>query len=89
MVKNGYLSKEAADSLKQLPLVLKFSRMDHKDGMAPYFREELRRVLTARKPVRSDYRGWEKQKYIDDSIAWETNTVAGRLWHRVHAFRVD
>ncbi len=77
MVKNGYLSKEEADSLKQLPLELRFSRMDHKDGMAPYFREELRRVLTAKKPVRSDYRGWEKQKFVDDSIAWETNPLFG------------
>lgn len=77
MVKKGYLTRAEADSLKQLPLVLNFRRVDHKDGMAPYFREELRRVLTAKKPVRSEYRGWEKQKYVDDSIAWETNPLFG------------
>lgn len=77
MVKNGSLTREEADSLKQLPLELKFHRVDHKDGLAPYFREELRRVLTAKKPVRSEYRGWEKQKYVDDSIAWETNPLFG------------
>ncbi|MDE6288868.1 MAG: penicillin-binding protein, partial [Muribaculaceae bacterium] len=49
----------------------------HKDGLAPYFREELRRYLTAHKPVRSDYYAWEKQKFVDDSIAWATNPLYG------------
>lgn len=65
------------DSLKNLPLKLKFSRVDHKEGLAPYFREQLRLMMTARKPVRSDYRGWEQQKFVDDSIAWETNPLYG------------
>ena len=77
MVKSGYITEAEADSLKQLPLELKFSRVDHKDGMAPYFREELRRVLTAKKPQREDYHGWEIQRFIDDSIAWETNPLFG------------
>ncbi len=77
MNKEGMLSTEAMDSLKQLPLTLDFHRVDHKDGMAPYFREELRRILTAKKPVPSDYRGWEKQKYVDDSIAYENNPLYG------------
>ncbi len=34
-------------------------------------------MLRAKHPVRSDYRGWEKQKFIDDSIAWETNPLYG------------
>lgn len=54
MEKNGMLTREQVDSLKQLPLVLKFNRVDHKEGLAPYFREELRRILTAKKPVKSD-----------------------------------
>ena len=77
MYKNGKITHEQLDSLRQLPLELHFTRVDHKDGLAPYFREELRRVLTAKKPELSDYRGWEKQKYIDDSIAWETNPLFG------------
>lgn len=77
MYKNGKITREQLDSLRQLPLELHFTRVDHKDGLAPYFREELRRVLTAKKPELSDYRGWEKQKYIDDSIAWETNPLFG------------
>ena len=77
MYKNDKITREELDSLKQLPLALHFSRVDHKEGLAPYFREELRRILTAKKPNLADYRGWEKQKYIDDSIAWETNPLFG------------
>lgn len=77
MRKAGKLTAEEADSLKALPVVLDFHRADHKEGPAPYFREELRRILTAHKPTLSDYRGWERQKYIDDSIAWETNPLFG------------
>lgn len=77
MYKNDKITKEQLDSLRQLPLTLHFSRMDHKEGLAPYFREELRRVLTAKKPDMADYRGWERQKFIDDSIAWETNPLFG------------
>ena len=77
MYKNDMLTQAELDSLKQLPLVLDFHKVDHKEGLAPYFREELRRVLKAKKPVRSDYRGWEAQKFVDDSIAWETNPLFG------------
>ena len=77
MVKADKLSRAEADSLKQLPLTLSFNRVDHKDGPAPYFREELRRMLTAHKPVRSKYMAWETQKYIDDSIAWANNPLFG------------
>lgn len=77
MVKNNKLTREAADSLKQLPLTLNFHRVDHKDGLAPYFREELRRMLTAKKPDRSNYFEWEQQKFVDDSIAWLENPLFG------------
>ena len=77
MEKQGMLTAAQADSLKQLPLELDFHRVDHKDGLAPYFREELRRILSAKKPVLSDYRGWEHQRYVDDSIAWEENPLFG------------
>lgn len=77
MFKAGKINKAQLDSLSQLPLKLTFHRVDHKDGIAPYFREELRRVLTAKKPDKSDYRGWEHQKYVDDSIAWENNPLYG------------
>ena len=77
MYKNDMLTRQQLDSLSQLPLKLDFHKVDHKEGLAPYFREELRRILRAKRPERSNYRGWEHQKFIDDSIAWETNPLYG------------
>lgn len=77
MYKEDMITREQLDSLQALPLELNFHRVDHKEGPAPYFREELRRMLRAKRPVRADYRGWEKQKFVDDSIAWETNPLYG------------
>lgn len=77
MLKAGYLSQAECDSLKALPLTLHFSRMDHKDGLAPYFREYLRLTLTAKKPERKNYRGWQMQQFREDSLAWETNPAYG------------
>ncbi|MEG2162919.1 MAG: transglycosylase domain-containing protein [Bacteroidales bacterium] len=77
MYKADYITKQERDSLQQLPLNIKFSRADHKEGLAPYFREKLRIMLIAKKPHRSDYRGWQHQQYVDDSIAWATNPLYG------------
>ncbi len=77
MYEAGMLGKEELKELQAKPLTLDFHKVDHKEGMAPYFREELRRYLTAKKPDRSKYASWETQKYVDDSIAWETNPLYG------------
>lgn len=77
MLKSGYITAAQRDSLKELPLVLNYHRVDHNDGLAPYFREELRRVMMAKKPVESDYPKWNRQAYVDDSTAWERNPLFG------------
>lgn len=77
MHKYNYISGELRDSLKKIPLELRYNKVDHKDGSAPYFREYLRLVMTASKPVRSNYASWQKQKYAEDSLAWETNPLYG------------
>ena len=77
MYKADMISKSELDSLQSLPLTLDFHRVDHKEGMAPYFREELRRYLTAHKPERSRYPSWDQQRYVDDSIAWATDPLYG------------
>lgn len=47
MVKNGYLSKEEYNALKELPLDMSsFKRTIHYDGPAPYFRAELKKWIT-------------------------------------------
>ena len=77
MRKAGYITDAECDSLQALPLKLTYNRVDHKEGLATYFRGYLRGVMTAPKPVRSDYRGWQMQKFYEDSIAWETNPLYG------------
>ena len=45
MVKNNYMEKSKADSLKKLPIKLNYTRITHNEGPAPYFREHLRLEL--------------------------------------------
>lgn len=77
MRKAGYITVEERDSLQALSLKLSYHRVDHNEGLATYFREYLRGVLNAKKPDKSDYRGWQMQKYYEDSLDWETNPLFG------------
>ncbi len=77
MTKAGYITRRQCDSLQALPLKLDYHRVDHKEGLATYFREYLRDVLTATKPDPADYRGWQQQKYYEDSLDWANNPLFG------------
>ena len=77
MERAGHLTEAEADELKATPLELKYRKVDHKEGPAPYFREYLRDILRAEKPVKSEYRGWQMQQYYEDSLAWETDPLYG------------
>ena len=77
MRKAGYITQTEFDSLKVLPLELKYQPVDHKDGLATYFREYLRGVMNAKEPKKKNYRGWQMQKFYEDSIAWATNPLYG------------
>ena len=77
MRKADYLTREQYDSIKVLPLTLKYQKVDHKLGLAAYFREYLRMTLTAKEPDRSDYSSWQMSKYEEDRKAWDTNPLYG------------
>ena len=77
MYKAGYLSLAERDSLQALPIETHFTRISHEAGVAPYFREHIRQMMTAREPDRKNYRGWQRQQFVDDSIAWATNPLYG------------
>lgn len=78
MEKAGFITAAECDSLQKIPLTLKFNRVDHKEGSATYFREYLRMIMTAPKPEKKNYPyAWQKQKFYDDSVAWETNPLYG------------
>jgi penicillin-binding protein 1A len=77
MKKAGFITEQEFDSLKALPLELHYNRVDHKEGIATYFREYLRGVMTAKKPDKANYRGWQQQQWYEDSLDWETNPLYG------------
>ncbi len=85
MVKAGYLTQAECDALSTEPLGLDYHKVDHKEGAAPYLREEIRRMLTAKKPVRpkrSDYKSQMAYaialgNYNTDSTMWETDPIYG------------
>ncbi|MBN1598031.1 MAG: transglycosylase domain-containing protein [Bacteroidales bacterium] len=77
MAKYGYISDQVKDSIIALPLKLQFHRLSHNIGLATYFREYIRRTLSADEPVRKDYASWNYQKYKEDSIQWADNPLYG------------
>ncbi len=77
MEKAGYLTEAERDSCAAAPLKLRFHANDHKDGVAVYFRDYLRRYMTAKRPERSDYPSWNMVRYHQDSINWENDPLYG------------
>ena len=77
MEKAGFLSKAERDSLQALPIVLDYQIQDHNAGLAPYFRDMLRRVMNADKPKRSSYQNHED--YAADSLLWVNDDFYGWL----------
>ncbi len=77
MCKNGSISETECDSLQQLPLKISYRSVDHKQGLAPYFREYLRSVLTAKEPKESNYPSWNKTQYKIDKEQWDNDPLYG------------
>ncbi len=78
MAKAGYITVAERDSLSKLELGLNFHTTDHNEGLAPYFREYLRKYITAEKPERKNYPySWQKQQFYDDSLRWATDSLYG------------
>lgn len=77
MLKAGYLTNEEYQKAHDEPLALNFHRVDHKDGIATYFREFLRQYIMAQKPTLEDYPSWNRVQYTIDSLAWETDPLYG------------
>lgn len=77
MLKAGYLTNEEYQKAHDEPLALNFHRVDHKDGIATYFREFLRQYIMAKKPKIEDYPSWNHVQFAIDSLAWETDPLYG------------
>ena len=77
MNKAGYLTKAEADSIKKIPITLSYQVQDHTAGSALYFRDMLKRTMSASEPVRSSYRQYED--YVVDSLQWAEDPLYGWL----------
>ena len=77
MCKEGYITKAERDSIQQIPISLSYQVQDHNAGLAPYFRDMLRRTMNAHKPRRGDY--VNREDFSRDSLLWETDDLYGWL----------
>ncbi len=76
MEKSDYLTKAERDSIQQLPIVVdSYEIQDHNAGLAPYFRDYLRRYMNAQKPKRSNYQF--KEEFSVDSLRWADDELYG------------
>lgn len=77
MMKAGYITEDEFNELKETEMKLDFHSADHNAGIATYFRQYLRGVMTAKKPEKKNYRGWQMQEFYEDSIDWENDPLYG------------
>ncbi|MFP4619701.1 MAG: penicillin-binding protein 1A [Bacteroidales bacterium] len=75
MEKYDYITSSQYDSLSSLPLEVSHVTEDHNEGLASYFREYLRDLLTAEEPKKSEYSNMEN--YRKDSTKWDNNPIYG------------
>jgi penicillin-binding protein 1A len=75
-----YISNKEFDSLIAIPIQLKYRTQDHNEGLATYFREHLKVILTASKPEKQRY--YDTLDYRRDSIEWIKNPIYG--WCNKH-----
>ena len=75
MEKMKYITKAESDSIQQIPISLSYQIQDHNAGLAPYFRDMLRKYMSAKKPRRSDYS--QREDYSVDSLLWVNDQLYG------------
>lgn len=75
MVRYNKLSQKAYDSISALPITLHFQVQDHNAGIATYFREHLRQIMTAPYPQPGMY--YQAEQYQHDSLEWINNPLYG------------
>ena len=72
-----YLTRAECDSLQALPIVLHSRTVDRTTGVGPYFRDMLRRTMSAERPKRSNYA--TKEDFQADSLLWADDPLYGWL----------
>ena len=77
MAEKDYITRAECDSLRALPIVLHTRSVDRTTGVGPYFRDMLRRTMSADKPVRKAYSTVEDFRV--DSLQWADDPLYGWL----------
>lgn len=77
MAKYGYITEAVRDSVLKIPIELDYKVQSHSRGLATYFREYLRKIMTAHKPERKNYASYQTQKFKEDSVNWLKNPLYG------------
>ncbi|MFO7851357.1 MAG: transglycosylase domain-containing protein [Bacteroidota bacterium] len=75
MGKYGYIEKEVADSLQQLPIEIDFKEAGHETGLATYLREYVRTTMIAYEPDSNMF--LLRNQYLDAKKEWDTNPLYG------------
>ncbi|MBE6199625.1 MAG: penicillin-binding protein [Rikenellaceae bacterium] len=67
MRKVGAISRQMCDSLTALPITLNYKPISHNEGEATYFREMLRNVMNAKRPVRRQFlTDWDYEQAVKE-----------------------
>lgn len=75
MEEAGALTRAQRDSISALPITLNYKPVSHNDGQATYFREMLRLVMNAERPVRRQfYTEWDYEQAVRE---YDTNPLYG------------
>ncbi len=77
MCRSKFINEAQRDSLTALPIELDYQLLDHNAGVGPYFRDMLRRDMSASRPRRSDYQN--EDDYSSDSLRWREDPIYGWL----------
>ena len=79
MVKYGYLDREVADSVRQIPVTVDYNLASHLSGNARHFRAFLSGFMNADKPVAPDEKAGKLAwaGYRRDSIRWADDNLYG------------
>jgi penicillin-binding protein 1A len=75
MCKYGFIEREYCDSISALPIKLSYMQQDQNAGLAPYFREMLRRTLNASEPRQERY--YNQKDYQADYRQWTEDPLQG------------
>jgi penicillin-binding protein 1A len=75
MERYGYLSREVADSVRNLPLVLDLREDSHNSGLATYFREYIRTTMIKYEPERDKF--YSDEQYEDALWLWQNDPLYG------------